>query len=81
MDKSWLSAIFQVGHTPNGGALGNSLVEAAGGRAQKVELDESVKLSSSSIETNGLHTEAHNCKLPKKQKKKLLKCKVSSMQL
>jgi len=73
--------IDPVGHTPNGGAVGNSPVEAAGGRAQKVVLDESVKLSSSSIETNGLHTQAHNCKRPKKQKKKLLKCKVSSMQL
>lgn len=72
---------FQVGHTPNGSAVGTSLVEAAGGRVQKVELDESVKLSSLSIETNGLHTEAHNCKLHKKLKKKHLKCKVASMQL
>lgn len=62
---------FQVGHTLNGSAVGTSLVEAAGGRVQKVELNESV----------GWHTEAHNCKLHKKLKKKHLKCKVASMQL
>lgn len=79
-DKT-LKEMDPVGRTPNGSAVGTSLVEAAGGRVQKVELDESVKLSSLSSETYGLHTEAHNCKLHKKLKKKHLKCKVTSMQL
>ena len=51
----------------------------AGGRVQKIVLDESVKLSSSSIMPNGLQTEAHACKRHKKLKKRALKCQVASM--
>jgi ubiquitin carboxyl-terminal hydrolase 36/42 len=70
---------FQVGHTPKEIAVGNSLDVDAGGRVQKIALDESVKLSSSSIMPNGLQTEAHACKRHKKLKKRALKCQVASM--
>lgn len=53
----------------------------AGGKVQKIVLDESVKLSSSSIMPNGLQTEAHDCKRHRKLKKRVLKCQVASMQL
>ncbi|XP_059452991.1 ubiquitin carboxyl-terminal hydrolase 23 isoform X2 [Corylus avellana] len=69
----------KVGHTPKEIAVGNSLVVDAGGRVQKIALDESVKLSSSSIMPNGLQTEAHACKRHKKLKKRALKCQVASM--
>lgn len=72
---------FQVGHTPKEIAVGNSLVVDAGGRVQKIVLDESVKLFSSSIMPNGLQTEAYDCKRHRKLKKRALKCQVASMQL
>lgn len=70
-----------VEHRPNESSVGNSLVEDAGGTVQKIVLDESVKLSSSSIKTNGSQTEAINCKRHRKRRKRLLKCQVASMQL
>ncbi|KAB1211875.1 Ubiquitin carboxyl-terminal hydrolase 23 [Morella rubra] len=70
----------QVGNTSDESAAANSLIEDGRG-VQKSMLDESVKLSSSSIKTNGLQMEAHNCMHHRKLKKKLLKCQAASLHL
>ncbi|XP_042961801.1 ubiquitin carboxyl-terminal hydrolase 23-like isoform X2 [Carya illinoinensis] len=76
-----MNAIDPVGNTPNEGAVCNLRVEDAGDRVKKIQRNESVNLSSSSIKANRLQTEVHNCKHDRKWKKKLLKYRAVSVRL
>ncbi|KAM1508097.1 hypothetical protein ACFX10_017456 [Malus domestica] len=77
------SKISQVGSFTNGSAACNVLGEKTGDSGQKVVIDESAKLSGSSlIVTYGsLLVKSSACKRHRKLKKKQLKSKVACMQL
>ncbi|KAL6275001.1 hypothetical protein ACE6H2_025693 [Prunus campanulata] len=76
------SKISQIGSLNNEGAAGHFLGEKTISCGQKVAVDESVKLSGSSIVTNGLlHVKAPDCKRHRKLKKKQMKSKVACMHL
>ncbi|BBH08604.1 ubiquitin-specific protease 23, partial [Prunus dulcis] len=76
------SKISQIGSLNNEGAAGHFLGEKTISCGQKVVVDESVKLSGSSIVTNGLlHVKAPDCRRHRKLKKKQMKSKVACMHL